>query len=395
MRRFRARAQILYNTYMQLEFHEYRVKKIVNTYKHVDGWFWNKYSAHPYIGCRCGCEFCYLRGARYLGKRDPEKFDTLIQIKMNAVELLRKELARLQPDVINAGDWQQPAEEKYRLSRAMLEVVHEFRFPLLVIERSPFLLNDLDLLDAINQKTWVGVLLSFSHVDETLKRAFEPHSPGIKRRLKMMEALAEKNIRVGASLMPILPIVGDDTFHLQETIRAVKDHGGTFVVGAGLTMDGVQAQHTLAAYEKFDAASAPRLRALYGWHAHSIPTYGPPGAYAQRVGLMVRELCAKHGIADRMPRYCGTGALAINKRIAELLHLCVYELELERASSARLWAYRQAAWQVDETDTNIAALYETRGESGLRALPHIGPHIAREIAHWLQHNATTATQREM
>jgi DNA repair photolyase len=368
---------------MNLEYHEYRAKKIVNTYKHVDAWFWNKYSAHPYIGCRSGCAFCYLRGERYLGKRDPEKFDRFIQVKTNAVELLRNELARLQPDVINAGDWQQPAEQTYRLSRVMLEVVHEFQFPLLVIERSPFLLRDLDLLDAINRQTWVGVFLSFSNVDETLKRFFEPHSPSIKRRLQMMAQLAEKNIRVGASLMPILPIVGDTDLHIEETIRAVKDHGGTFVVGGSLTLDGVQAQHTLAAYKEYDAAAAPRLRELYGWHTHSIPTYGPPGAYAQRIALRVRELCVKHGIADRMPRYCGTGTLASNKRIAELLHLKVYELELARAPVPRLWTYRKAAWQVDELRESVADIFAAHGEAGLRALPAIGDSIAREIAQWL------------
>ena len=109
---------------MRLEFREYRVRKIVNVHRHVDGpWFWGKYSAHPYVGCRSGCDFCYLRGGRYLGGRDPATFDALIQVKTNAVELLRRELARLERDVIACGDWQQPAEDRYRLSRAMLEVV--------------------------------------------------------------------------------------------------------------------------------------------------------------------------------------------------------------------------------------------------------------------------------
>lgn len=368
---------------MQLEYREYRAKKIVNAYKHVDAWFWNKYSAHPYLGCRSGCEFCYLRGERYLGKRDPEKFDTWIQIKTNAPDLLRRELSQLEPDVINAGDWQQPAEAKYRLSRAMLEVVYEFRFPLLVIERSPFLLRDLDLICEIDKNSWVGVLLSFSSTEETLKRAFEPHSPGTRRRLQMMAQLAGNNILVGASLMPILPIVGDSTRQIEDTIRAVKDHGGTFVVGGSLTMDGVQARHTLAAYEHFDPSSVPRLRELYGWRANSIPTYGPPDAYHQRIGLLVRELCIKHGIADRMPRYCGLGALTVNKRIAELLHLKLYELELARAPAPRLWAYRKAAWQVDEMSESVAGIYEKHGEAGLRTLPNIGPHISRDISAWL------------
>jgi DNA repair photolyase len=117
---------------MELDFQEYRARKIVNVLVHVDGpWFWGKYTVHPYVGCCTGCEFCYSRGSRYLGKRDPDTFDTLIRVKVNAVELLRKELAHLDRDVIAAGDWQQPAEDRYRLSRQMLEVVRDFGSPCL------------------------------------------------------------------------------------------------------------------------------------------------------------------------------------------------------------------------------------------------------------------------
>ena len=119
---------------MPLEFDEYQVKKIVNTHKHVDGpWYWGKYTAHPYVGCRSGCSFCYLRGNRYLGSRDPESFDTFSQVKTNAVELLRAELPRLRYEIISVGDWQQPAEERYKLSRRMLEVVLEHGFPLFIV----------------------------------------------------------------------------------------------------------------------------------------------------------------------------------------------------------------------------------------------------------------------
>ena len=87
---------------VKLEFQEYRPRKIVNVHKHVDGpWFWGKYTAHPYVGCRSGCEFCYLRGSRYLGRRDPDSFDTLIQVKVNAVELLRKDLPHLEHEVVS------------------------------------------------------------------------------------------------------------------------------------------------------------------------------------------------------------------------------------------------------------------------------------------------------
>ncbi|MCG2767970.1 MAG: hypothetical protein L6435_06245, partial [Anaerolineae bacterium] len=251
---------------MPLEFEEYRPRKIVNVHRHVDGaWFWDKYSAHPYVGCRSGCEFCYQRGGHYLGRRDPDTFDTLIRVKVNAVELLRKELSRLDRDVITCGDWQQPAEERYRLSRGMLEVVRDLGFPLFIVERSPLLSRDLDILMEINHQAWVGVVYSISSLDPALKQAFEPRSPGVNFRLEAMEKLAAAGITVGTALMPVLPLVGDDEGHLEDVIRATKDHGGSFVMGGGLTMDGVQAERTLEAARRLDPALETRWRRFYKW----------------------------------------------------------------------------------------------------------------------------------
>jgi DNA repair photolyase len=369
---------------MKLEFQEYKARKIVNVHKHVDGpWFWGKYTAHPYVGCRSGCEFCYTRGSRYL-RRDPETFDTLIGVKTNAVELLRKELPDLAYETISVGDWQQPAESRYRLSRGMLEVVRDLGFPLFIVERSPLLIRDLDLLADINERAWVGVLFSISNVDPALKRAFEPRSPGIKSRLQAMEKLASAGILVGTSMMPIIPVMGDDEKHLEDMIRATKDYGGSCVLSGGLTMDGVQAELTLAAARRFDPTLEAPWRELYGWEVGGKPSYGPSGAYNARLGLLVRELCAKHDLLDRMPRYVAPGPLAVNKRIAERLFLKTYDLELEQAKDYRIWAYRKAAWTVDEWPESVAEIHQARGETGLRELPGLGKSLAGLIAKWLQ-----------
>jgi DNA repair photolyase len=370
---------------MELELQEYRARKIVNVHKHVDGpWFWGKYTAHPYVGCRSGCEFCYTRGSRYLGRRDPDTFNTLIQVKINAVELLRKELSRLEYETVSCGDWQRPAEERYRLSRGMLEVVLDLGFPLFIIERSPLLTRDLDLLVEINRQTWVGVLFSISSVDPTLKQAFEPCSPGVRRRLQAMEQLANAGIRVGTALMPVFPFVGDDEAHLEDVIRATKDRGGSCVLGGGLTMDGVQAERTLEAARRLDPALEARWRELYQWEAGAKSSYSPPRAYNARLGLLVRELCARHGLMDRMPRYVPPGPLAVNKCIAERLFLKTYDLELEQAEDYHIWAYRKAAWTVDEWPESIASVYSARGEAGLRELPGVGKSLAARIGGWLK-----------
>lgn len=365
---------------MKLEFQEYRPRKIVNVHKHVDGpWFWGKHTAHPHVGCRSGCALCYARGSRYLGRRDPATFDTLVGVKVNAVVLLQKELPGLVYKVISRGDWQQPAEDRYRLSRGMLE----HGFPLYVNERSPLLTRDLDLLEEINRRAWVGVAFSISSLDPALKQAFEPRSPGVKRRLQAMEKLANAGILVGTSLMPVLPFVGDDEAHLEDTIRAAKDHGGSFVLGGGLTMDGVQARRSLGTARRFDSTLEARWRELHNWEPDGKPNYSRPRAYNARLGLLIRELCARHGLLDRMPRYVAPGPLAVNKRVAEQLFLRTYDLELEQAPDYRIWAYRKASWTVDELSESIAGIYEAKGEAGLRELPGIGKSLAGQIGAWL------------
>lgn len=381
---------------MELVFEEYQVKRLVNVHKHVDGaWFWTKYSAHPYVGCRCGCEFCYLRDGYYTGRRDPQQLDTHIKVKVNAVERLRRELARLPADVINCGDWQQPAEGKYRLSRQMLEVLVEMQYPLLVVERSPLPVRDLDLLQEIRRISWICVALSFSNVDEILKRAFEPRSPGLKRRLEMMAILAQAGILVGAALMPILPVVGDDRQHLEDAIQAFKDHGGRFILAGGLSMAGVQARRSLEAAKKVSTASEAAWRKLYHWHEGDEPSYGAPRFYTVQLGRLVRELCQKHGMSDRIPRYIDRGALAVNKYVAEKLFLKMYEMELEQQPGYHIWAYRKAAWLVDKLPQSLTDIYQTRGIAGLMGLPDIGKSIAEEIAVWVMTYINMLSQAEV
>ena len=369
---------------LKLKFEEYQARKIINVHKHVDGpWFWSKYSAHPYVGCRSGCEFCYSRGGHYLGRGDPDTFDTLIRAKTNAVELMRKELPRLEKEIIVAGDWQQPAEDRYRLSRGMLEVVLEQGLPLFIVERSPLIARDLDLLVEINKRSWVGVAFSISSLDPAMKRAFEPRSPGVRRRLMAMQAIAQAGIMVGTSMMPIFPFLGDSERQLEDLVLATKESGGSFVLGGGLTMQGVQAERTLAALQSMDTDLEGRWRGLYHWRPGGKPNYSPPQAHTARLGRLVRDICGRHAIMDRIPRYIQSGPLAINKRIAERLFLKTYDLELEGASNNKIWAYRKAAWTVDELSESVGDMLRRDGQAGLEQLPSVGKSMATEIADWL------------
>ncbi|MGL3107240.1 hypothetical protein [Bradyrhizobium sp. BR 1432] len=369
---------------MKPEVQEQVARKIVNVHKHVDGpWFWTRYSAKPYVGCAAGCPFCYLRGGVYLGKRDPATFDTLIAAKTNAPALLRKELARLDPDIIMCGDWQQPAERIQQITRKMLEVVLERAFPLFVLERSVLVTRDIDLFTEIARKTWTGVAFSFVGADEEQRKAFEFRCPSVRARLRAMEAIAKAGLMTGTVLMPVIPSIGDSPERLDTMIKATKDHGGSFVLAGGLSMGGVQAELTLQAARQIDPAAEAKIRRLYRWAPGGLPAPSPPSFYTADLGRKVRELCLRYGIADRIPRYVAPGPLALNRKIAERLFLRTYDLELENAASAHIWAYRKAAWTLDDWPDNLAHVLANRGQAGLEAIPDVGRSLAVHIAEWI------------
>ncbi len=138
----------------RLSFVPYRPKTILNKHKRADHWFWTRYSAHPYIGCQHGCEFCYCREQKYSPYDDPNDFAYVIKVKENAAQLLRRALSRVEVDLVFTGDYQ-PAERKFGLSRQLLEVCRDLGFPVFVLERSPLVLRDLDLLQEIDRKSVV------------------------------------------------------------------------------------------------------------------------------------------------------------------------------------------------------------------------------------------------
>src|ERR687892_394818 len=84
-------------------------------------------SINPYRGCGHGCLYCFARKTHtYLDLDYGEDFDTKIVVKVNAPELLRKELAapKWKGEHIAMGtnvDPYQRAEGRYRLMRGILD----------------------------------------------------------------------------------------------------------------------------------------------------------------------------------------------------------------------------------------------------------------------------------
>jgi len=353
----------------------YKTKKIVNDHKHSDdGWFWTRYSAIPYKGCVHGCRYCYCWDEKYAPHKDYTTLDKIIMVKENAPELLRKELARKPREVIAAGDWQ-PIEAKYKLSRKMLEVIYQLKFPLMVIERAPLLCRDLDILSDISAQTdaYVGYTVVTTK-DDDARLHFEPKGPSTKGRFRAMKRIADAGILIGTLAMPIIPHIFDSDEELRLLVKMTADAGGRFVLFGGMTLWGTCKRVFYKALEEFDSSLLGQIDL---WDTNKAKKT----QWVRRCHLTIAEECAKQGILHYIPRPVSfyPPELQYNKRIAGKLSLKKRDIEMLGESRYRAAAYSKAVRTIDNLLVDIRDIYKEKGRSGLLALEGIGEKLAGVI----------------
>jgi len=362
----------------RLTFVPYQPKSILNKGKRADHWFWTRYSAYPYIGCQHGCEFCYCREQKYSPYDDPNDFAYMIKVKENAAALLRRALSRAEVDLVFTGDYQ-PAERKFGISRQMLEVCRDLGFPVFVLERSPLVLRDLDLLQEINAQAPSVVAFSIISTPDspnyTRVRRMERLAPAAEKRFAAMEKLAGAGILTGTCFMPILPGLCDEDANLESIIRWTADHGGKFVLAGSLTLADQQKNYFFQVLRENYQDLLDRYQRLY-----PATSYTPRSSPWNRIAIRIRDLCESYGLRDRIPRPIIPGdKRAINKRIVEKLANKVYEMEIRQEPQQRIWAYRKAAWAIEDLEQDIRLIYRTMGLKGLQAIPDVGLSLSEEI----------------
>ena len=202
-------------------------KSIVNKVESPDVGM--SYSMNPYQGCEHGCVYCYARNSHeYWGYGPGLDFESRILVKENAPalleQLLRKSSWRATPIVLSGNtDCYQPAESRFRLTRACLQVFLKYRHPVGIITKNTRILRDLDLLEALNRHGLVGVHISVTTLEKETRRLLEPRTATTGQRLKTIQTLSEAGIPVNAMLAPIIP--GINSHELMGLARAVADAG--------------------------------------------------------------------------------------------------------------------------------------------------------------------------
>jgi len=186
-------------------------------------------SVNPYQGCEHGCIYCYARPSHaYLDLSPGLDFETRLFAKPDAAALLRAELARpgYRVSTINIGantDPYQPVEREWRITRALLEVMLEYRHPVTLISKNALILRDLDLLGELAGLGLVRVMISVTTLDAGLSRIMEPRASAPHRRLQAISALRDAGVPVGVLMAPVIPFINDH--ELEQVLEAVAGAG--------------------------------------------------------------------------------------------------------------------------------------------------------------------------
>jgi DNA repair photolyase len=199
-------------------------------------------SINPYRGCTHGCLYCYARPTHeYLGLSAGLDFETKVLVKEDAPELLRKELSsrRRKPEVLSMSgvtDPYQPVEKKLRITRRCLEVLAEFRNPVVVVTKNYLVTRDIDLLSNLARHAAAAVAISLTTLDDDLRRVMEPRTSRPTRRLAAIEKLAGASIPVGVMMAPVIPGLTDH--ELPALISAAAGAGATFAAYTPVRLPG-------------------------------------------------------------------------------------------------------------------------------------------------------------
>ena len=182
-----------------INIREVQAKSILNKSKIHD------YCVNPYTGCQVNCRYCYARlfMRRYSGHSEP--WGAFVDVKVNAPELLRKQVVRAKKGTVwlsSVCDPYQPLEEKYKLTRQCLAILAEARFPVNIQTKMTLVLRDLDIIERFEE---IEVGMTLTTDDEGIARMFEPGASPVGERIAALEKIHSRGIRTFAFVGPLLP----------------------------------------------------------------------------------------------------------------------------------------------------------------------------------------------
>ncbi|MBV2365181.1 Rv2578c family radical SAM protein [Streptomonospora nanhaiensis] len=256
-----------------------------------------RWTVNPYRGCSHACVYCFARRTHTYLDLDPgHDFDTKIMVKVNAGELLRRELAhpRWSGEPIAMGtntDPYQRAEGRYRLMPEIIAALRDFANPFSILTKGRLILRDLHLLEQAARVTDVGLAVSVGSLDESVWRSVEPGTPRPASRLDVVRRCADRGLRCSVLMAPILPGLTDSPEQIDATVAAIAAAGAASLTPITLHLRPGAREWYLAWLAREHPRLVPRYRELYRRGAYA------PKPYRALVAARVHEAARRHGLA--------------------------------------------------------------------------------------------------
>jgi DNA repair photolyase len=196
-----------------------------------------RWTINPYRGCEFGCKYCYARYAHeFMELRDPVQFERKIYAKRFDPARFKEELEKLPAGeslaLGTATDPYQPAERRFRVTRAMLAVFAATAgYHLGITTKSDLITRDLDLLKEIARRHYLGVQITITTIDRDLARLIEPMAPRPDLRLAAVRKLTASGIRASVFCAPVMPLINDSETSLDALAQAAARAGSCGFAG--------------------------------------------------------------------------------------------------------------------------------------------------------------------
>ena len=267
-------------------------------------------SINPYRGCEHGCSYCYARPTHaFLGHSPGLDFETKLYAKVNAAQLLERELAnpRYVPKVIALGavtDPYQPIEREHRLTRSVLEVLDRTSHPVGIVTKSALVVRDIDILSRMANRRLVKVAISVTTLDRQVARKMEPRAPTPQRRIDAIKALSEAGVPVCVMVAPIVPAINDN--EIESILTTAREAGATeagyVLLRLPLELKELFREWLTTEFPDRAARVINILRSMHGGKDY-VAQFGlrqkGSGPYAEQIGLRFRLATKRLGLNER------------------------------------------------------------------------------------------------